>query len=195
MMSAVELLTRWEDCMYSSSFLFFCFYFDSWHICQESKNKNDEEKENEDKSAHTKAKNDARRVIDKAKEMERSRWVDEFETQDAKVEKDKDVGGGGCIKDENGKIEVEEERARNVWAAYYKKLLNEEFDWNINELIDADAVSGPLEEIYMQEVRAAIHKIKNDKSTELTGVAAEMLKSSGESGVRWLTDLLNALVK
>ena len=47
----------------------------------------------------------------------------------------------------------------------------------------------------MQEVRAAIHKMKNDKSTELTGVAAEMLKASGESGVRWMTDLLNAVIK
>ena len=71
--------------------------------------------------------------------MERSRWVDELETQDTKgkkriqnakilVEKNKDVVGGGCLKDENGKIVVEEERVRDVWAAYYEKLVNEEFD-------------------------------------------------------------------
>ena len=53
-------------------------------IWQESRSKNEKEKEKEDKSAYTKAKNDARRVIGKAKEMERSRWVDELETQDAK---------------------------------------------------------------------------------------------------------------
>ena len=45
---------------------------------QESKSKNDKEKEKKDKSAYTKAKNDARRVIGKAKEMERSRWVEEY---------------------------------------------------------------------------------------------------------------------
>ena len=72
---------------------------------------------------------------------------------------------------------VEEERVRDVWAAYYEKLLNEEFDWNRNELSDADAVSGPLEEISMQEVRAAIHKMKSDKSSGPTGVAAEVLKA------------------
>ena len=176
-------------------------------IWQDSKNGNDEEKAKEDKSAYTKAKNDARRVIGKAKETERSRWVEELETQDAKgkekvfkmakilVEKNKDVVGGGCIKDEKGKIVVEEERVRDVWAAYYEKLLNEEFDWNRNELSDADAVSGPLEEISMQEVRSAIHKMKSDKSSGPTGVAAEMLKASGESGVRWMTDLLNAVIK
>ena len=47
----------------------------------------------------------------------------------------------------------------------------------------------------MPEVRAAIHKMKNDKSTGPTGVAAEMLKASGESGVRWMTDLCNAVVE
>ena len=176
-------------------------------IWQESKNENDEEKAKEDKSAYTKAKNDARRVIGKAKETERSRWVDELETQDAKgrekvfkmakilVEKNKDVVGGGCIKDEHGKVVVEEEKVRDIWAAYYEKLLNEEFDWNINELRDADAVSGPLEEISMQEVGAAIYKMKSDKATGPTGVAAEMLKAAGESGIRWMTDLLNAVVK
>ena len=46
---------------------------------------------------------------------------------------------------------------REVAAAYYEKLFN---DWNIDELHDVDAVSGPLEEISMQEVRAAIHKMK-----------------------------------
>ena len=100
------------------------------------------------------------------------------------VEKNKDVVGGGCIKDEYGKVVVEEEKVRDVWAAYYEKLLNEEFDWNMNELNDADVVSGPLKEISMQEVRAAIHKMKSDKSTGPTGVAAEMLKAAGESGVR-----------
>ena len=159
---------------------------------------NDEEKAKEDKSAYTKAKNDARRVIGKAKETERSRWVEELETQDSKgkekvfkmakllVEKNKDVVGRGCKKDENGNIVVEEERVRDVWAAYYEKLLNEEFDWNRNYLIHAYVVNGPLEEISIEEARAAIHKMKNYKSTGPSGVAAEMLKASGESGVRWM---------
>ena len=76
---------------------------------------------------------------------------------------------------------MEEEKVRDVWAANYEKLLNAERDWNRNDLIDADVVSGPLEEISIEEVRAAIHKMKNDKSTGPTGVAAEMLKASRES--------------
>ncbi len=48
--------------------------------------------------------------------------------------KNKDVVGGGCIKDEYGKVVVEEEKVRDVWAAHHEKPLNEEFDWNMNEL-------------------------------------------------------------
>jgi hypothetical protein len=37
-------------------------------------------------------------------------------------------------------------------------------------------------DIYMQEVRTVMHKMKNDKkSTGPTGFTAEMLKASGES--------------
>ena len=68
-------------------------------------------------------------------------------------------------------------------------------EMNEDVLIDADVVSGPLEEISIEEVRAAIHKMKNDKSTGPTVVAAEMLKASGESGVRWMTDVLSAVVE
>ena len=45
----------------------------------------------------------------------------------------------------------------------------------------------------MQEVRAAIHKIKNEKSTRPKEGAAEMLKASRESGVRCMTDVLNTV--
>ena len=69
-------------------------------------------------------------------------------------------------------------------TTYYEKFFNEAFDWNINELSDADAVSEPLEEISMKEMRAAICQMKKNKSTGPTGVAAEMLKSSRESRVR-----------
>ena len=69
------------------------------------------------------------------------------------------------------------------------------FEWNINELHDVNALSGALQEISMQVVRTAIHKMKNEKSTITTGVAAEMLIASGESGLRWMTDLFNTVVK
>src|ERR1700690_1474397 len=51
-------------------------------IWQKSKSKKNEGRAKEDKSEYVTATNDARRVIGKAKEAKRSRWVDELETQD-----------------------------------------------------------------------------------------------------------------
>ena len=65
--------------------------------------------------------------------------------------------GGGCIKDEKGKIVVEEERVRDVWAACYEKLLKEEFDWNRNDLIDADVV-GPGRDTSYLKIYSETHK-------------------------------------
>ena len=39
----------------------------------------------------------------------------------------RDVVGGWCIKDTNGKIVVNEDERMEVWRAHYDKLSNEEF--------------------------------------------------------------------
>ena len=83
MMSAVKLLMIREDCMvYGRS-------------QRTEMMKRRQRKTN--RLTYTKAKNDARRVIGKAKETERSRWVEELETQDAQgresIQNGKDIGG------------------------------------------------------------------------------------------------------
>ena len=47
----------------------------------------------------------------------------------------------------------------------------------------------------MKEVRNAIHLAKNGKATGPSEVASDVLKCSGEAGVRWVTDLCNAIVR
>ena len=49
--------------------------------------------------------------------------------------KNKDVVGCGGIKDTSGRIITDQERMKVVWHDYFKKLLNEEFDWDRNGLI------------------------------------------------------------
>ena len=46
-----------------------------------------------------------------------------------------------------------------------------------------------------QEVRLAVAKMKCNKAPGPTGVSAELLKCAGESGINWLTDPCNAIVK
>ena len=43
--------------------------------------------------------------------------------------KNKDVVGGGDVKDKEGKVQVTNSRMLEVWRECYVKLLNEEFMW------------------------------------------------------------------
>ena len=86
------------------------------------------------------------------------------------LRKNRDVVGGGCVKDKDGKIVVEEEKIK-VWRDYFKKLLNEEFNWNKNSLELVNAVSGPEERISTNKARAAIAKMKIGKVAGPSDVA------------------------
>src|SRR5208282_1510200 len=60
---------------------------------------------------------------------------------------------------------------------------------------NASPTSGPAERITEEEVCAAIAKTKVGKAAGPTGLVSEMLTASGETGITWLTDLFNAIVK
>ena len=105
------------------------------------------------------------------------------------VKKNADVVGSGCIKDEAGKIVVEEGEHKETWRKYFERLLNEEFDWEAGL-----EVSGPLEAVTTEEVRAAIGKMKSDRGSGPSGLVADVLKAAGEVGVNWMTDVCNAVM-
>ena len=111
------------------------------------------------------------------------------------VRKNKDVVGAGCIKDKDGKLVMEEDGIKAVWRSYFDNLLNEEFEWDKEKLGQLQEIYGPSERISVEEVRAAILKAKSGKAAGQTGVAAEMLKPTGDVGVQWMTDLCNEIVK
>jgi hypothetical protein len=112
------------------------------------------------------AKMAAKKEVRKAQEVERTRLVEKLEEGDGKgnmfrvvkqmVAKNRDVVGDGCIKDEDGKVVVDQDRLKDVWRRYFEKLLNEEFDWDRDSLKAGQAVSGPAEKITTSEVRDAI---------------------------------------
>ena len=106
----------------------------------------------------------------------------------------RDVVGGGCVKDANGKIEVDDKRVLNVWKEHYDKISNVEFHWSRNSLTEVDAVSGPSELKSTDEFRKAIAKMKSNRAAGPSGVVADMLKAAGESGVEWVADVCNAVV-
>jgi hypothetical protein len=111
------------------------------------------------------------------------------------VRSNMDVVVCGCVKDREGNIAVDDSIIKQVWKEYFEKLLDEEFEWNKDLLEDASPTSGPAESITEEAVRAAIAKTNVDKAAGPTGLVSDMLTASGETGVSWLTDLFNAIVK
>ena len=88
---------------------------------------------------------------------------------------------------------------REVWSSYFEKLLNEEFEWNRDFLNDGQedesSTAESVELITEQEVRAAIGQMKEGKAAGPSGVTAKMLQAAGEAGIRWVTEICNAILK
>ena len=67
--------------------------------------------------------------------------------------------------------------------------------WSRPGLETLAPTEGPCEQFTVEEVRNAIHMAKNGQATGPSKVATDMLKCSGEAGVRWVTDLCNTIVR
>ena len=157
------------------------------------------------KTDYLEAKRFAKREVFKVQQAERENFVDRLEEENRKgtvfravkqiVRNNTDVLGSGCVKDDNGRIVVEDDKLMEVWRAYYDKLSNEEFPWNKDTLTDVHKVEGPCEKISVSEVRAAIKKMKDNKASGPSGVVADMLKTAGEAGAIWVTEICNSVVK
>ena len=82
---------------------------------------------------------------------------------------------------------------QNIWRKYMEKLLNVVNDWDGD--VDCLEVMGPCCLISEVDVATAIIGFKKLKSAGPTGVVSEMIKTSGGFGTRWMTDLINNIVK
>ena len=82
---------------------------------------------------------------------------------------------------------------KNSWKEYMDKLMNEENEWD--HKLSAEVKEGPADCIRMDEVRAALKKMKRHKAPGLPGLVAEMIQATGDIGTKWLLDLCNGIVK
>ena len=110
------------------------------------------------------------------------------------IHQNKDVTESNCIKDVNGKVVTDGNKVRLTWKEYFDKLLNEENVWEKDSLDYVDVVQGPSERIAEEEVKEAIGAMKMGKATGPSGAVLEMLKTAGEDGVTWMTELFNQTV-
>ena len=105
-----------------------------------------------------------------------------------------DVVGDKCVKDDSGNLSFDNEAKKVAWKQHYEWLLNEEFSWNPEDLT-ADPVVGPPIHIDVEMVVKAITKMKTGKAAGPSGIVAEMLKASGDTGARLVADLANDMVR
>ena len=105
-----------------------------------------------------------------------------------------DVVGDKCVKDDSGNLSFDNEAKKVAWKQHYERFLNEEFSWNPEDLT-ADPVVGPPIHIDVEMVVKAITKMKTGKAAGPSGIVAEMLKASGDTGARLVSDLANDMVR
>ena len=79
---------------------------------------------------------------------------------------------------------------KNIWRKYMEKLLNVENDWDGE--VDCPEVIGPVVSFQKKRLQQVS---KNRKAAGPTGVVSDMMKASGVFGTRWMTDLINNIVK
>ena len=106
----------------------------------------------------------------------------------------KDIVGEQCVRDDNGRIMINNEEIKKAWREHYNRLLNVEYEWNRRDLEVLEPVAGPWPCIERETVDRAIGKMKLGKAPGVSELTAEMLKASGELGVALVTDLINAII-
>ena len=97
------------------------------------------------------------------------------------------------MKIDAGNVVSDADGMKNIWRKYMEKLLNVKNDWDGE--VDCPEVMGPPCLISEEEVAAAIKGLKMGKAAGPTGVVSEMIKTAGGFCSRWMTDLINNIVK
>ena len=85
----------------------------------------------------------------------------------------RDIEGGGCMKDKDGRLVVREKDRGKLWKEHTKKIMNVENEW---DLVEADIVEGPVEEVPDKEMKLG-------KAAGSSEVNMDIIIASGKFGV------------
>ncbi|XP_075101848.1 uncharacterized protein LOC142177275 [Nicotiana tabacum] len=119
----------------------------------------------------------------------------------AKVQERKayDLDQVKCIKDEEGRVLLDEALIQRRWQTFFHKLLNEEGYRNIvmGELEHSDSQRdfGYCRHIKIAEVEVAIHKMSRERETGPDIISVEFWKSVGRAGLECLARLFNVIFR
>ena len=162
-------------------------------------------KQGGNKENYLTAKRAAKRAVYAAKKKaEEERFGDVLRREDHRAEvfkiarqmkaANKDVMGENCVKNDSGKLATTDTEKLSAWLEHYKRLLNEEFEWDKENLGNIDPKIGPNPLISTQDVQNALKKMKKGKASGMSGVVTEMLLASGDVGIARMTELFNLVI-
>jgi len=101
-----------------------------------------------------------------------------------------DVLGSNCLKGVSGKVIVDA-KGKDSWKEYMEKLVNEENEWD--HRLSSRVKEGAADCIRIDEVAAALNKMKRHKAPGLSELVAEMIQATGDIGTQWILDLCNGI--
>ena len=140
------------------------------------------------KNDYRKARNQTKKVVAKAKKQAAEEEMKVLWDKPNEVFKlvkfmrkdGKDISGGGCMKDKDGRLVVSEKDRGKLWKNHMEKILNVENEWD--HMAKADTVVGPVEEVTYEEVMEAMNKMKLGKAAGPSEVNMDIM-ASGKFGV------------
>ena len=77
---------------------------------------------------------------------------------------------------------VDKKGNKDSWKEYMEKLMNEENEWD--HRISAGVEEGPADCIRINEVCAALKNMERHKAPRLSGLVAEMIQATEDTGTQ-----------
>ena len=98
------------------------------------------------------------------------------------------------MKNDAGEMSMSEEAKQNAWAEHYERLLNVEFDLDLDHLSNEPPLEGPPMPITIDMVKTAISKMMPGKAAGPSGIVVEMIKAAGDTGASMIRDLATGII-
>ena len=93
----------------------------------------------------------------------------------------RDIDGGGCMKDKDGRLVVSEKDRGKLWKEHMEKIMNVDNEWD--RMVEVDMVKGQIEGVTDEEVMEAMNKMKLGKAAGPSEVNVDVIVASGTFGV------------
>ena len=143
----------------------------------------------ENKTQYKRLRNQTRKIVARAMRMEANPELNDLYQNCNSVfyffkkmkKKGKDLEGGRCLRGRNGRLDfIGKDRAK-TWKEHTKKIMTEESEWD--QIVETNAIEGPVEKMARNEIVEAIEKIKSGKAAGPFEAGVEIIVASDEIGI------------